>query len=334
MKHFRKKNSAKNSDTSPEKGDSWNSPRDKFNQPLPSRNNPTENSSSKPQKQSQQPPKVSNFSNISNPTKFKLKYHNPNENSKSIFENSPRQGPSPLSPSKKNLGLLLENYGVTIDTQQLELLWAYHQLLRKHNTDQDLTRLINFDSMAQRHYADCLVFSQLIQNKWPSPLLDVGTGAGFPGFMIKIASPQTEIILAEPRPRRVNFLNLVIKELGFQKIHVFGHKVTSKSYLEPVQGIVSRAFETVASTLPRIEPALQIGGKAIFMKGPKLAEELEELKPVHQSSVPEPSETNPNISNSKCIQSGRALYTIETHKLYRIPNTQQDRALLILRRDA
>jgi 16S rRNA (guanine527-N7)-methyltransferase len=210
------------------------------------------------------------------------------------------------APSKPALGQLMARYGVPLKPDVLDRLWAYHQLLRKHNHDQDLTRLIGFDTIAQRHYADCMILHGMMGGKWPSPLVDVGSGAGFPGIMIKLMSPKTRLVLAEPRPRRVQFLEMVIRELGLKDISVFPHKVTSRSFTEPAAGVITRAFETVEKTLPRLGGCLPVGGQAIFMKGPKVAEEMETW---HSEE-----------------------YRILRNQAYRIPNTTQDRVLLILER--
>jgi 16S rRNA (guanine527-N7)-methyltransferase len=211
-----------------------------------------------------------------------------------------------VKPSKPALGQLMARYGVHLQPQTLDQLWAYHGLLRENNHDQDLTRLIGFDTIAQRHYADCMILHGLMKGKWPSPMVDVGTGAGFPGIMIKLMSPSTQIVLAEPRPRRVQFLEMVIRELGLKDISVFGHKVTSRSLTRPFAAAITRAFETVEHTLPRFGSCLGVGGKAIFMKGPKAAEEMAQF----QSDE----------------------YKVIRNHAYRIPNTTQDRVLLILER--
>ena len=197
-------------------------------------------------------------------------------------------------------------YGVPLAPPVLDKLWIYHQFLRKHNQDQDLTRLIGFDTIAQRHYADCMILHGMMGGAWPSPLVDVGSGAGFPGIMLKLMSPDTRIVLAEPRPRRVEFLKQAIRELGLRDISVFPHKVTSRSLTEPFAGVITRAFETVEKTLPRLGGCLPVGGLAIFMKGPKAAEEVEAFR----------SEE----------------YRIVRNQAYRIPNTVQDRVLLVLER--
>jgi 16S rRNA (guanine527-N7)-methyltransferase len=177
-------------------------------------------------------------------------------------------------PSPALLSELLKLHGVPQPIAVVEKLWAFHQFLRKHNEDKDLTRLIGFSTVVQRHYADCLILQKWYAKKWPTPLVDIGSGAGFPGLILKMTSPEVPMILSEPRPRRVDFLNAAIKHLGLKDIEVFGHKFTSRSFTQKVGGIITRAFETVDKTLPRLMNAIPVGGKAIFMKGPKGEEEI------------------------------------------------------------
>lgn len=210
-----------------------------------------------------------------------------------------------LKPSLISMDKLLKTHGVELKKETLELLWEFHKLLREHNHDQDLTRLNAFETMVERHYADCIIINAFV-DKWPKRMIDVGSGAGFPGFPLKLANPDIHLTLCEPRPRRVEFLNLVIKELGLKNIDVFGHKVTSKSMNIKVDGMTSRAFELIEKTLPRLENSLEIGGRAYFMKGPAAKEEVK----------------NFNYPGYKIV---------ETH-YYTIPNSTQERTLVIVER--
>lgn len=211
-------------------------------------------------------------------------------------------------PSRARLEELLGKHGVNLPGPVLDKVWQYHGILRRNNGDLDLTRLIGFETIVQRHYADCLILHKMMKGKWPSPLVDIGTGAGFPGLMIKIASPETEMILSEPRNVRVDYLNDTIAELGLKNISVFGHKFTSKSFQTPVRGVITRAFEPIAKTLPRLQYSLQAGGLAMFMKGPGVDEEL----------------AGPIPSNYRLVRDER----------YRIPATTLDRAFVVFERIA
>jgi 16S rRNA (guanine527-N7)-methyltransferase len=220
---------------------------------------------------------------------------------KEKFKNQPRVNPNP-----KGLDFLLKKHGVELKPQVIDKLWEYHCLVRENNEDGDLTRLRAFETMVERHYADCTIINAFVE-EWPERMLDIGSGAGFPGFPLKIVNPQIKLTLCEPRPKRVEFLNMVIEKLNLKDIDVFGHKATSNSLIEPVDGVITRAFEVMDKTLLRIDKALKPGGRAIFMKGPAVREELKVFK------------------NDE--------YTIEAEHFYTIPNSTQDRALIILRRN-
>jgi 16S rRNA (guanine527-N7)-methyltransferase len=168
---------------------------------------------------------------------------------------------------------ILGNAGISLSSVQNRQLWRYHELLREHNADLNLTRIHGFTGMVQKLYIDSILPGKLM--KLPSPLLDIGTGAGMPGIPLKIAFPELEIRLAESRRKRVAFLELVVAELGLKGVKIIG-KTISESFQEDVAGVITRAVETLAPTLGRVRGCLSGGGQVIFMKGPKGPEEIEE----------------------------------------------------------
>ncbi len=180
------------------------------------------------------------------------------------------------NPSIHYLDSLLKEQHIILNQHQLEQLWRYHKLLRENNKDHDLTRLIKFETIVTKHYVDCIAVTKL--TKLTSPIMDIGTGAGFPGIPLKIVEPELEIILAEHRPRRVDFLETVIKELGLKNITTYPHKITSSSKVDKVNGVITRALETIPETLRRVEHILNPDGKVIFMKGPNCSQEIGEAK--------------------------------------------------------
>ncbi len=162
--------------------------------------------------------------------------------------------------------------GITLNGEQLDQLWRYHNLLRSRNQDRDLTRITGFEPMVIKHYVDCMIVGKFFTI--PSPVIDVGTGAGFPGIPLKIRYPHLKIILAEPRPRRVEFLEEACRLLQFKNYEVFDHKVISQSFKKPVAAVITRALEEMDKTLLRTSACLQVGGKAIFLKGPNVDPEI------------------------------------------------------------
>jgi 16S rRNA (guanine527-N7)-methyltransferase len=171
------------------------------------------------------------------------------------------------------MGEILETCGIHLTRIQLDALWGYHQLLREHNPILNLTRIHNFSNMVLKLYADSILPAAL--TRLPSPLLDLGTGPGMPGIPLKIYQTDLEILLAESRQNRVDFLNLVVQRLELTGAGVIGRGI-SPSFETPVQGVITRAVEPIPDTLERISGCLETGGRAIFMKGPNCDAEIEE----------------------------------------------------------
>jgi 16S rRNA (guanine(527)-N(7))-methyltransferase RsmG len=177
-------------------------------------------------------------------------------------------------PGPDSLKRWFERSGLPLKEHQYLQLWRYHRLIRKRNAELDLTRIYQFDNMVQKHYIVCVLVAKLMKWKIPSPLLDIGTGAGLPGIPLKIACPGNEIILSEGRPKRVRFLSEVVQALDLKGVEVLGEKIHS-SFDRRVNGVITRALETIPKTLLRISGCLVRKGWAIFMKGPHCDEELE-----------------------------------------------------------
>jgi len=162
-----------------------------------------------------------------------------------------------------------------LSEKQTQQVWQYHNLLRKKNAEYDLTRIYQFDNMVQKHYVDCVLAAKLLEWNLPSPLLDIGTGAGLPGILLKIACPGTEMILSEGRHKRIAFLHEVVQTLGLKGIEIYEGKIYP-SFSRSVNGVITRALESIPKTLDRVKKSLVPGGRAIFMKGPSCNDELEE----------------------------------------------------------
>lgn len=210
-------------------------------------------------------------------------------------------------PSIALLARMLEQSGIRLNRGQLAQLWAYHSLLRKRNQDRDLTRIIGFESMVFKHYVDSMIVGDFV--RLPSPLLDVGTGAGFPGIPLKIRYPNLHLILAEPRPRRIAFLQEAIELLKFKNVRIFEHKVISESFKDQVDGVITRAVEEIDKTLSRSTACLKTGGQAIFLKGPQCDNEIDVAR-----------------------QRFRHTHTLRLNHSYTLPHTPYKRRLVVFER--
>ncbi len=161
--------------------------------------------------------------------------------------------------------------GLELTPRQAEQFWIFHQFLREQNETLNMTRIFEFDAMVLKLYIDSALVGKL--TALPSPLLDIGTGPGFPGIPLAILHPEVQFLLSEGRHQRNRFLQQSVDRLGLRNVEVLGHRI-APDYDRSVQGIITRAVETIPETLQRVMRCLLPGGKAIFMKGPECDEEI------------------------------------------------------------
>jgi 16S rRNA (guanine527-N7)-methyltransferase len=185
-----------------------------------------------------------------------------------------------MRPSRQAMQHLLERCGILLAPAQVDQLWTYHQMLRAANAELNLTRIHNFENIVLKHYVDSLIILKLTE--LPTPLVDMGSGAGLPGIPLKIARPEIEMILAEPRGARAEFLRNVCGELKLGGIEVHAGKI-GPGYTRRVAGVITRAVTTVWETLDRVEGCLGAGGRVLFMKGPACDAEVAAAAESHVS---------------------------------------------------
>src|SRR6185312_11328027 len=115
-------------------------------------------------------------------------------------------------------------------------------MLRGANAELNLTRIHNFENMVLKHYVDSLLVLRFVE--LPSPLIDMGSGPGLPGIPLKIARPGLEMILAEPRGARAEFLREVVDRLGLEGVEVHAGKV-GPQFSRVVRGVITRAVAPI-----------------------------------------------------------------------------------------
>jgi 16S rRNA (guanine527-N7)-methyltransferase len=201
---------------------------------------------------------------------------------------------------------LFHRSGLRLSPTQLEQFWRFHELLRRRNAELDLTRLHSFDSMVLKLYIDSALVATLVD--LPSPLLDLGTGAGFPGIPLKIVRPDVRLILAEAKHKRVAFLREVVAHLGLKGVDIVPHRI-GRRLEQPPAAVITRAVETMQATLARVSPWLPLGSRVLFMKGPESQEEVETVR--HDFA---------------------ADYCIRLDRRYSIPQSPHQRRLVVVER--
>jgi 16S rRNA (guanine527-N7)-methyltransferase len=174
----------------------------------------------------------------------------------------------------RNLKTTLKENGVTFPlTDEMYLKLAqFYIFLMDYQKKYNLTRLETYEEIAIKHFVDCIYVPQLTEI--PDRLLDLGTGAGFPGVPLKIALPEKKIILAEGVQKKVDYLKELREHLDLKGLDIIGRKVESKMQY-PVNGVITRAVEVVESTLKNVIHCLQTNGRVIFMKTPDIDVEME-----------------------------------------------------------
>lgn len=168
---------------------------------------------------------------------------------------------------------LFDAHAITLTEKAHAQFWEYYCLLREHNAALDLTRIMGIEATVLKHFIDCMIVADLIPVE--GPLLDIGSGPGFPGAPLAIRCPEVRVILAESRGKRVTFLRMLKERLGLGHVEIHPRSVREDSSLK-ARMIVTRAVEAIPATLRRVEKLLDPGGRVAFLKGPNCGQEVTE----------------------------------------------------------
>jgi 16S rRNA (guanine527-N7)-methyltransferase len=172
----------------------------------------------------------------------------------------------------------LKALDIELSQLQLKQFIDYYEMLVEWNDVMNLTAIIEFDEVIQKHFIDSLSLVKayrLTEEK----VLDMGTGAGFPGIPLKIVFPEIKITLLDSLNKRINFLNAVIEKLQLNDITAvhgraedFGHDI---NYREAFDICVSRAVAKIATLAEYCVPYVKKGGYFIPYKSGKIEDELQ-----------------------------------------------------------
>ena len=172
--------------------------------------------------------------------------------------------------------------GLKISLKQAEQFYQYYEILSEWNQFMNLTGITEFESVVQKHFVDSLSIVYIKDMENVDNLIDIGTGAGFPGIPLKIAFPTLRITLLDSLNKRIRFLNEVIaktKLCGIETIHGRAEDYAKSSeYRESFDICVSRAVANLSTLSEYSLPYVKIGGQFISYKSGEIAQELEEAK--------------------------------------------------------
>ncbi len=175
------------------------------------------------------------------------------------------------------LNKYLKEINIELKKEQTEKFYKYMNLLLEWNEKINLTAITEPEEVILKHFVDSLTISKYIEKD--SKLVDMGTGAGFPGIPLKILRDDIEITLADSLNKRINFLNEVIKELNLKNIQTVHTRAEefgkNKKYRESFDIATSRAVANLSTLSEYLIPLVKPSGKTICMKGSEIKEEVE-----------------------------------------------------------
>lgn len=168
-----------------------------------------------------------------------------------------------------------------ISENEIEKFYQYMKLLLEWNEKINLTAITNEEEIIKKHFIDSLTISKLI--KEDTSVVDVGTGAGFPGMPLAITK-KVNVTLVDSLNKRINFLNIVkdsIKLENVNTVHSRAEEVgQNEKYREKFDYAVSRAVAPINVLLEYMLPLVKVGGYCLCMKGPKVIDEMKEIENV------------------------------------------------------
>ena len=169
----------------------------------------------------------------------------------------------------------LESWNLKITEKQQEQFIKYYELLIERNKVMNLTAITEWEEVVQKHFIDSLSFVKagVIKEQKELKLIDIGTGAGFPGIPLKILFPHWKVVLLDSLKKRVSFLNEVIQELELTNIEVIHGRAEdiarAEGYREGFDICVSRAVANLSILSEYCIPFAKVGGYFISYKSAK-----------------------------------------------------------------
>ena len=172
----------------------------------------------------------------------------------------------------------LSNWNFDFSESQIKQLDTYYEMLIEKNKVMNLTAITEFDEVIVKHFVDSLSICQILKDDSNLKIIDLGTGAGFPGIPLAIAYPNHSFVLMDSLNKRINFLHEVVDAIGLTNVELVHARAEeagrNKSYREKFDLCVSRAVANIATLSEYCLPFVNIGGRFISFKSGDVSEEI------------------------------------------------------------
>lgn len=207
-----------------------------------------------------------------------------------------------------------EKIGISLSEKQISQFMTYYDLLVEWNSFMNLTAITEFNEVIDKHFIDSLAICEYVDFKNGDSLIDIGTGAGFPGIPLKIVFSELRITLLDSLNKRIKFLDTVIESLGLENVETIHGRAEDfakqQSYREKYDFVISRAVANLATLSELCIPFAKEDKYFVSYKAEKCNEELDEAK------------------KAISILGGKIEKQIE----YKLPDTDMNRNLLLIKK--
>ncbi len=176
---------------------------------------------------------------------------------------------------------IFETYGIVLSQQQEKMLNTYYELLVSENEKMNLTSITEYEDVIWKHFLDSsfLILDDIWKKSNSARVLDVGTGAGFPGMVLAILNPDKKFVLLDSLNKRIDFLQKVIEELSLKNVETFHGRAETFGRKEEFRNqfdfVVSRAVAELPVLMEYCIPFVKKEGYFISYKGKRQEEEIE-----------------------------------------------------------
>ena len=207
----------------------------------------------------------------------------------------------------------LAELGVNLTKKQISQFMRYYELLVEWNSFMNLTGITEFEEVMRKHFVDSVSLIKALELKGKDlSVIDIGTGAGFPGLPLKIAFPELKVTLLDSLNKRIKFLNEVILQLGLENIDTIHGR--AEDYAKPEKlrekydTCVSRAVANLSTLSEYCLPFVKVGGCFVSYKSEKISDEAIDAQ------------------NAICLLGGKVKEQVE----FQLPNSDIYRNLFVI----